>query len=63
MTIWKNNYASIQKQNNILEIQTQHAGLEIFFFFPHFQRNLQKNICRASKIFKTSNTLNNKKYV
>ena len=41
----------------------EYAGHKSFFISPHFKRNLQKNICKASKILKTSNILNNKKYI
>ena len=41
----------------------EYAGLKIFFIFLHFKRNLQKTICRASKILQTSNILNSKKYI
>ena len=41
----------------------EYYGLTIFFIFPHIQRTLQKHIVRASKIFKTLNILNNKKYI
>ena len=37
----------------------EYAGFRILFiFFPHFKRNMLKNICRAAKILKTSNILN-----
>ena len=51
------------KKNIIFLRFKEYTGLKIFFIFPHFKRNLQNNISRASKILKTSNILNNKNYI
>ena len=41
----------------------EYAGHKIFFFFYPFYKKVVKNICRASKVLKTSNILNNKEYI
>ena len=57
MTIWKKIKPPFKNKIIFLSFK-EYAGLKIFSFFPHFKTNF-----RASKILKTSNTLNDKKYI
>ena len=61
-TLWiwpfeQKNEASSQKQNSIFELQRIRWTQNLLQFVPHFKRNMQKNICRAATILKTSNIL------
>ena len=59
MTIWKKIEPRVKNKIMFLSFK-EYAGLKILFFFPHFKRNISKNIRRASKILKTSNIMNSK---